>query len=159
MNVEDELRELERMWCHWPAHDEVWRRLREGVWGERIREVLIGGIRSSERNAIENAVVYLEVGPRYFRSGYYRGWIARALKRAPLTSEQRRRLRKVVLRDVTSRRVGFEFRELARLAIVVADEDFISRLKLRRRELDGWTLARCELVLELCARHARIEHP
>ncbi|MHA3774506.1 hypothetical protein ACXR0O_23525 [Verrucomicrobiota bacterium sgz303538] len=53
---------------------------------------------SGDPTLVDWAVAYLEVDPFHFRSGYYKSWIIRRLKRAPLARDHKERLRAVVLR-------------------------------------------------------------
>ena len=111
-------------------------------WGEGIRTEVVNGIRAKRAASIEDGILFLEVNPRYDRSGYYKEWVARALKSAPLTRTQQERLRRVILKAIESERVGPEFTEYTRLAIVVADADFIRNIKSRPNSPRGWVQKR-----------------
>ena len=55
-------------------------------------------IRSGDQEVIEDAILFLDVDPWFFRSGYLKEGLIRGLKRAPLAALQQRRLRHVVLK-------------------------------------------------------------
>jgi len=135
-------------------HDMVhttYRRMREGQdakgeWHEACRRfhedydqlAFPGGITEGMRRlaehelgAIESAVVFLEVDPFFFRSGYIKEDLLERLRWVPLDEDQKMHLQQVIvarIRDPKNRR---EFRRYCRLAPFVTDVDFekeISRL-------------------------------
>jgi hypothetical protein len=53
----------------------------------------------NDSDAIETALVFLELRPYFFRSGYIRSKLRRLLKRAPLSSTQRARLETLVAKE------------------------------------------------------------
>jgi hypothetical protein len=57
-------------------------------------------VRAGDRAAINKAVRFVELGPRFFHSGYAKERLLRALKKAPLTGPQIRRLRAAFGRTV-----------------------------------------------------------
>lgn len=150
MNAIAEMHELERLWQESPYSDKFGTLRRDSKWGERIREEVIQGIENKQRRAIEDGILFLEVNPWYFRSGYYKAIIARKLKAASLSLEQQARLRQVILSAVAGR-VGPEFKEYARLAIRVADSEFLSEIERRLPTSEGdvrgrllWLSSRCK---------------
>ncbi len=154
MNAREEMHELERLWQESPYSSEFERALRSSKWAERIRVDVVEGIRIKKPEAIEDGILFLEVSPRYFRSGYHKAAVARALKRAPLDESQKERLRKVVLEAVSSR-VGPEFSEYARLAIQVANAEFMGKLDDRITNDQNWSRTRLHRLKSLCERHAK----
>lgn len=152
MDPRTEMREMEGLWQVGPHSDAFQLRRRTSKWGEPIREDVIEGIQRGEPAAIEDGVLFLEVSPRYFRSGYFKASIASNLKRAPLTDSQRERLRQIILAAVDSD-VGPEFNEYARLAVVVADAAFLAQVQARERAAEGWVRDRLRRLLMLCRGH------
>lgn len=155
MDPRAEMQELERLWQAGPHSSEFIARQRTSKWGDLIREEVIEGIQRGDPSAIEDGILFLEVSPRYFRSGYFKASIASKLKRAPLTDGQRKRLRQVILAAVDSD-VGPEFSEYARLAVVVADTGFVERLREREQTSHGWVCGRLRRVLALCRKHGAV---
>lgn len=153
MDPVSEMRELERLWQESPHSNEFIQRQRCSKWGERIREEVIEKIRAKQQEAIEDGILYLVTSPRYHRSGYHKARIASALKSARLTSTQTERLRRVILNAVDCRRVGPEFSEYARLAIVVANAEFIVELKHGVNTEQPWARSRRDRLLALCEKH------
>ena len=152
MNELDEMHELERLWQESPHSDRFSMLRRDSKWGERIREEVIKGIENKQRRAIEDGILFLEISPRYFRSGYYKAIIARKLKSAPLSAEQQERLQRVILSAVAGR-VGPEFNEFARLAIRVADAEFMNEVEKRIPTSEGWVRGRLVRLLSRCKQH------
>jgi hypothetical protein len=72
-------------------------------------------LRAGNAQHIETALAFLEADPIFFRSGYTKTAVLRAIKRLPLTSSDRDRLRAVVVHLITTRD-GSEFRQYCRLA-------------------------------------------
>ena len=147
MNPDKEISEMERLWNATPWSNGFSGMGYASMWGESIRKEVVDGIRSQKRQSLEAGILFLEVCPRYHRSGYYREWVARALKSAPLTPTHKERLRHVILDAIDSERVGPEFSEYARLAIVVADVAFIRKVKERPNSERGWVQNRFNRLL------------
>lgn len=88
-------------------------------------------LRTGERDAIEEAIQFLEVDPWFFpwffRSGYLKERLIRGLKVCRRTERDDLRLRNVIWNVATgpNRR---EFRNYCSLAIKVATEEFMERL-------------------------------
>src|SRR5205807_7166508 len=99
------------------AAEAAWLRRGEGdlqlkVWREALERfhsaygelAFPGGIEKAflllvknDPEGIEMAVRFLEADPWYFRSGYIKADVLRLLRASPLTEEQRKRLRQVIL--------------------------------------------------------------
>jgi hypothetical protein len=154
MDPREEMLELERLERESGHSSELTRR--GSRWGEEIRNAVIRPLKNRRPEAIEDAILFLEVSPRYFRSGYHKASIASKLKGSPLSDDQRRRLRDVILNALDSTRIGPEFREYARLAIVVFDAKFLDDVTARMQTDRSWVRARCAKVLTLCLQHRRI---
>jgi hypothetical protein len=102
------------------------------IWPDKLKEV-----ESDDGEWRENAVTFLEVNPRYFRSGYDKAQLLRYLKRADLSLKHKERLQAVLL-DVVGRPSGVEFRQYCQLASRLASKELTSALtKLVKSEDEG----------------------
>ncbi len=93
-------------------------------------------LRASHREAIEDAILYLEVDPWYFRSGYLKERLIRRLKAAVLTEKDRERLRKVIWK-VASGKNRREWSNYCSLAVVVANAEMVELLEAVTPERDA----------------------
>jgi hypothetical protein len=89
------------------------------LWSNEHREKL----KSGDREAIEDTILYLEVDPWYFRSGYVKEWLLDTLRKAPLSEDDKSRLRNVIL-AVTAGKNRREFRRYCFLAKKIINEEF-----------------------------------
>ncbi|MCW1922717.1 hypothetical protein OKA05_09145 [Luteolibacter arcticus] len=96
----------------------------------------LADLRSSQRPAIDDAILYLEADPWYFRSGYLKERLIRGLKSANLTEQDRSRLR-IVVWNIATGKNRREFRNYCSLATAVADADFLQRLDQLTPEYDS----------------------
>jgi hypothetical protein len=87
-----------------------------------------GQMRRGERGALEDALLFLEVDPWFFRSGYLKERVLRHIKGAPLSERDAERLRKVV-EMVARGRNRRELRDYWRLALVVWTPEWEQRLR------------------------------
>jgi hypothetical protein len=102
------------------------------IWPDKLKE-----IQEFDGEWRENAVTFLEVNPRYFRSGYDKAQLLRCLKRADLSPRHKQRL-KAVLLDVVGRPSSVEFRQYCQLASRLASKELTSALnKLLKSEDEG----------------------
>ncbi len=85
-------------------------------------------LRQSCRQSIDEAILYLEVDPWYFRSGYLKERLIRGLKAAELTDRDCQHLRNIIwnVADGKNRR---EFRDYCSLACVVGDSTLVRLLE------------------------------
>jgi hypothetical protein len=150
MDPRDEIRELERLWQNQTNAREFASLQRSSKWGERIREEVIAKIKRGEPAAIADGILFLEENPRYFRTGYFKGSIANKLKSVILSEMQREQLRNIILAAIDSRKVGPEFNEYARLAVVVANDAFLARLLELAVATESWSKRRVGRILSLC---------
>jgi hypothetical protein len=84
-------------------------------------------LRTGDRAAIEDALLFLEVDPWYFRSGYLKERLIGKLKGVALQERDKERLR-VVIWHVAKGRNRREFRDFCSLARCVATSEFRRRL-------------------------------
>ena len=81
----------------------------ENFWSD------LDDLRAGNLRHIETALSFLEADPLFFRSGYTKTEVLRAIKRLPLTPGHEIRLRRVILHLITTRG-GREFRQYCHLA-------------------------------------------
>jgi hypothetical protein len=80
-------------WAAWSAAAAELHQVRSAFYDEDGPDTRAQDVRRGNRDAVEKAVRFLEVGPRFFHSGYAKERLIRSLKKAPLTAAQVRRLR------------------------------------------------------------------
>jgi hypothetical protein len=85
-------------------------------------------LREGDATAIEMAIQFLEANPWYFRSGYHKADILKALRKHPLSDDQRDRMRKVILERVRDRPLR-EMRAYARFAPRVSTPQFEAEMR------------------------------
>ena len=111
------------------------------IWPDKLKEIA-----EHDGEWRENAVVFLEADPSYFRSGYDKAQLLRRLKRAELSGDHQRRLRKVAVMAVEKAR-SVEFRQYCQLAARLGCKEMVADLGklaessdtlIRRRA--GWML-------------------
>ena len=115
-----------KAWNAWEDANCAWHAQRyptDRLWDDEF----LADLRASDRQAIEEAILYLEVDPWYFRSGYLKERLIRGLKAANLTERDRRRLRNVIW-NVAGGRNRREYRNYCSLAAMVGDADLIRLL-------------------------------
>lgn len=95
-----------------------------GFWEDYER------LKNGDARGVKMAIEFLEADPWFFRSGYIKANIARFLKRVTLSSQQVRRLEKVLLKIVDDRNTQ-EFRNYCRLARVIATPALVEALRER----------------------------
>lgn len=146
----EEMRELERLWRDSPHSSEFQSLRSTSKWGESIRQLVVAGIEANLPTSVEDGIIYLEVSPRYFRSGYHKAIVASKLKSVTLAESQKERLRKVIIAACESQQIGPEFNEYARLAVCVADDNFVSTIAERVQDAYGWSRSRWQRLDKLC---------
>ncbi len=155
MALIEEIKALEQLWRQKPSSSDFFHLYHSSKWGERIQDCVIDGIRLGISEAIDDGIFYLEADPWFFRSGYCKARIAHALKSQKLSENQKELLRDVILKSLDSRLGNAEFREYARLAICIANGDFIKKLGERMDGLRTWASMRAKFIFNLCRNHAK----
>ncbi len=112
------------------------------IWPDKLKE-----IQEIDGEWRENAVTFLEVNPRYFRSGYDKAQLLRYLKRADLSPKHKQRL-KTVLLDVVGRPSGVEFRQYCQFASRLASKELSSALTKLVKSDDEGVRRRASWMLE-----------
>ena len=96
---------------------------------ELITDEGLARLSAGDPELVDWAIAYLEVDPFHFRSGYYKSWFIRRLKRLPLTPEKKERLRVVVLRALDDPHRAQSY--YSRLAASLQSPDFIEHIRWR----------------------------
>ena len=99
-----------------------------------------------DEEILEFGITFLELDPKFFRSGYIKEEILTKLKRSRLSNKQIARLRTVLLNAVENRG-SKEFKYYCRLAGFIADTKFIDQLKLTEAVCDGKVKYRSKKML------------
>lgn len=100
------------------------------------------------------ALLYLELSPRFFRSGYLRDAVAHRLKQAALIASERKAVQASLLGALQRRPSTGHFVHDCRLAIQVADSCFLATLDQLCHQEDGWTRGRARRMRQAIQRHA-----
>ena len=135
----------------WKAATSAWHAQRyptDFLWSDEFL-VALG---NSKRQAIEDTILYLEVDPWYFRSGYLKERLLRKLKSADLTERDKVRLRNVIW-NVAAGKNRREFRRYCSLAPMVANDGFRWRLADVSPELDRKTKGKFSYLREYLEHH------
>lgn len=84
-------------------------------------------IKAGCHDSCEQAIIFLDADPYFFRSGYMKKKLCTALKQSKkLSSGQERALRRIIIQCVFSRFLGDEFREFTQLARKLYTPDFLA---------------------------------
>lgn len=113
------------------------------LWGVDARE----GIRTGRGGWRESALLYLDVQPRFFRSGYLRDHLCHVLKGCDLSKAEQDQLRASLLKTVPRRPSVGRFCHDCRLAARWADNRFEQALANLAALKDGWTRGRASRML------------
>ncbi|MBN2470348.1 MAG: hypothetical protein JXN59_06455 [Anaerolineae bacterium] len=110
---------------------------------------------AGDANVLPSMLAFLEADPWYFRSGYAKTRVLKAITRRPLPPEAVARLQQVVL-DAVDGRDRREFRWYCRLARRVITPEFLAALEARRNSDDPAVQRRARWVLDAIAKHGPI---
>ena len=107
-----------------------------------------------DRDAVRKAIGFLEADPYCFRSGYIKKKLCTALKKAPLTREERAQLRTVVLERLQTQR-PVSFRDIASLGCHLYTPGFHERVRKLEMIPFKYLLARRKRFLALLEAEAK----
>jgi hypothetical protein len=93
---------------------------------------------------------FLSVDPIYFRSGYEKERLLRALKSLELSEREKAVIRETILRRVRDGALR-EFRRFCQLVPRIQNDDFVSELRKRARSTDPQIRRRAAFALEYVA--------
>lgn len=128
-------RESDAAWDAWKDACHQWHKkemLCFYLWSQDARKRMVSG----EREVIEDALLFLEVDPWFFRSGYLKERVLRHLKSAALTERDRARLRNVI-DSVTQGPSRRELRDYCRLALKVWAPEWEAQLRDRAERINS----------------------
>lgn len=100
----------------------------------------------SDKDLQEFVITFLEINPIFFRSGYIKEEMLKKIKKSPLSVKQKMRLRQV-LKDAVENRGTREFKRYCRLAINIANPEFVSYLINVSEHGKGARKSRAKLML------------
>jgi hypothetical protein len=109
-------------------------------------------IRSGDRETIDDVMLFLEVDPWYFRSGYLKERLIEDLKRAPLNEHNEERIRHIII-NVTKGRDRREFRYFCKLAARVASEEFEKVVEQEAEQHDKESHGKLSYLLRYLQKH------
>lgn len=101
------------------------------LWEDETRERL----RNGNSDVVEDVLLFLEVDPWYFRSGYLKERLLDALRQVQLTERNQARIRKILL-EVASGPNRREYRRYCALARTITNHDFERTLQEKSDKLD-----------------------
>lgn len=119
-------------WQKWKDACHVWHTSENAsfaLWPLEARDK----IRDGDRETIEDALLFLEVDPWFFRSGYLKERVIRHLKGAQLSDGDKGRLRNIIF-AVAIGRNRREWRDYCRLALKVWTPEWEEYLREQKQE-------------------------
>lgn len=137
--------------AEWHEACDAWHRIRhiaDFMWSS----VFLEKLRSSDKEAICDAILFLECDPWYYRSGYLKAKFVQGLKLASLSDRDRSRLRKVIM-NVAVGRNRCEFRKYCSLARVVGDQSFLLLIEDKITKYDSSAQSKLIFLLEYLKMH------
>ncbi len=120
------------------------------LWGAQAQRDIVAGS-GGWRDA---AILYLQISPRFFRSGYLRDVVCTRLKQAPLAHSERKDVQDALLKSIVRRPSTGSFQYDCRLAIQVADQRFLQELRALRITHNPWTSGRAQRMEQAILCHA-----
>ena len=112
-----------------------------GFWEDLVK------LRSGDASGLESAIAFLEADPVFYRTGYAKTKITRAIKPSMLTPAQAARLRFVAL-SIVDRRDDRDFRAFCRLARKADAPELHDQLRQRLTSTDPNVRRRAHWMLD-----------
>lgn len=144
-----------KSWKAWDYATSAWH-AQAYVTGTLWSDGFLAALRASQRSAVDDAILYLEVDPWYFRSGYLKERLIRGVKAAELSEQDQRRLWSVVWNAAAGRNRR-EFRNYCSLAAVVGNADLIQQLEEVTPERDTAAQGKFRYLLGYLQKHSEFE--
>ncbi|MET3181223.1 hypothetical protein ABL840_33245 [Variovorax sp. NFACC27] len=136
----------ESAWSAWKVAAERLRSYESPVfelWSDEARKGILQG-KGAWR---ESAILYVDLGPRFFRSGYLRDRLCHLLKQSDLSKQERSGVLKSLLTSLARRPSTGRFCHDCRLAGRWADDEFTTRVREISTHKDRWTGGRARRML------------
>lgn len=123
-----------------------------GLWSAQAQRDIV----DSSGPWRDAAILYLQISPRFFRSGYLRDVVCTRIKQAELRHQERKDIQEALLRSIVRRPSTGSFRYDCRLAIKVADSDFLQELRSLCGSRNPWSSGRASHMEQAILRHAKL---
>lgn len=105
-----------------------------------------------DRETIDDVLLFLEVDPWFFRSGYLKELLLDNLRQAPLTADDKARLREVIL-HVAGGKNRREFKRYCSLAVKVTTDEFEGELEKQANEHEADSGGKFSYLLRYVREH------
>jgi len=141
-------------WAAWKTAAERFRLYESPVfelWSDEARE----GILRGEGSWRESAMLYIELSPRFFRSGYLRDRLCHLLKRCALSASESCNVRRILLETLVRRPSVGRFRHDCQLAARWADDEFSAHVQELSYRKHGWVRGRAQRMLNVILQNKR----
>ena len=122
-----------------------------GLWSAQAQRDIV----DSSGPWRDAAILYLQTSPRFFRSGYLRDVLCTRIKQAELQHKERKNIQEALLQSIVRRPSTGSFRYDCRLAIKVADSDFLQELRSLCGNRNPWISGRASRMEQAILRHAK----
>ena len=135
-----------------PVTIEAWKRTVAVFWSADASafpqdfHASVEKLKARDPSGVERAIEFLDADPIFFQSGYWKSRLVRYLLQAPLTPQQKDRLKEIVLK-IVQRRNTWEFQAFCRLAYLLRDGDISVRLRELSELPDPSTTQRAKWML------------
>jgi hypothetical protein len=123
-----------------------------GLWSAQAQRDIV----DSSGPWRDTAILYLQISPRFFRSGYLRDVVCTRIKQAKLRRQECKDIQAELLRSIVRSPSTGSFRYDCRLAIKVADRDFLQELRSLCGNRNPWISGRASHMEQAILRHAQL---
>lgn len=106
-------------------------------------------------SAVDEIIEFLSVDIMAHRCGYAKEFFLTKLKRLELSSEQKQKLKQISLDLCEVYNFHREFRRWSRLAVKIADEDFLWELKKLSESSNKYAVIKSKWMIETLIRHRK----
>jgi hypothetical protein len=121
------------------------------LWSDEARN----GILRGEGFWRVSAMLYIELSPRFLRSGYLRDRLCHLLKQCELSHSECADVRRILLETLVRRPSVGRFRHDCQLAARWADDGFSAHVQELSNRKDGWIRGRAQRMLSAIEQNKR----